>query len=138
MLDKVGFFDPRFFMYGEEVDLCRRIKEAGYEIWYWPDIVVIHIGGESSRQMRDDGAGAQVVNWRMRSTLLYYRKHHGGMAWLAKWVEVVLYRVSSLRNQLSSNPLRQARSRRFKNLAAAMQSAWIQTEGGRTSPPRPW
>jgi GT2 family glycosyltransferase len=138
VLDKVGFFDPRFFLYGEEVDLCRRIKEAGYEIWYWPDIVVIHIGGESSRQMRDDGAGAQVVNWRMRSTLLYYRKHHGGMAWLVKWVEVVLYRVSSLRNQLSSNPLRQARSRRFKGLAAAMQSAWIQTEGGRKSPPQPW
>jgi GT2 family glycosyltransferase len=138
VLDKVGFFDPRFFMYGEEVDLCRRMKEAGYEIWYWPEIVVIHIGGESSRQMRDDGAGAQVVNWRMRSTLLYYRKHHGGMAWLARWVEVLLYRVSSLRNRLSHNPRRQARSLKFTNLAAAMQSAWIQTEGGRTSPPRPW
>jgi GT2 family glycosyltransferase len=138
VLDKVGFFDPRFFMYGEEVDLCRRIKKLGYEIWYWPDVVVTHIGGESSRQMRDEGGGAQVVNWRMRSTLLYYRKHHAGMAWLAKWVEVLLYRVSSLRNRFSADPLRQARRQRFKNLAAAMQSAWIQTEGGRSSPPRPW
>ena len=34
-LAKVGFFDPRFFMYAEEVDLCRRIKLAGYKIWYW-------------------------------------------------------------------------------------------------------
>jgi hypothetical protein len=138
VLGKVGLFDPRFFMYGEEVDLCRRIKTAGYEIWYWPDVVVTHIGGESSRQMRDDGAGGQVVNWRMRSTLLYYRKHHGGMAWLAKWLEVVLYRVSALRNRFSSDPGRQARSRARRNLAVAMQSAWIETEGGRTSPPRPW
>jgi GT2 family glycosyltransferase len=138
VLDKVGCFDPRFFLYGEEVDLCRRIKRAGYEIWYWPDLVVTHIGGESSRHMRDDLSSAQVVNWRMRSTLLYYRKHHGGMAWLAKWLEVVLYRVSSLCNRLSSDPIRQARSRTCKNLAAAMQSAWIETEGGRTSPPRPW
>lgn len=138
VLDMIGFFDPRFFMYGEEVDLCRRIKNGGYEIWYWPDIVVTHIGGESSRQIRDDRAGAQVVNWRMRSTLLYYRKHHGGMAWVAKWVEVVLYRISALRNRFSNDPLRQARSRTRMNLAAAMQSAWIETEGGRTSPPRPW
>jgi GT2 family glycosyltransferase len=139
VLHKVGFFDPRFFMYGEEVDLCQRIKEAGYEIWYWPDIVVTHIGGESSRHMSDgDLPGAQVVNWRMRSTLLYYRKHHGRMAWLAKWLEVVLYRLSSLRNRFSSDPRRQARSRRCKNLATAMQLAWIETEGGRTSPSRPW
>jgi GT2 family glycosyltransferase len=139
VLHEVGFFDPRFFMYGEEVDLCRRIKEAGHEIWYWPDIVVTHIGGESSRHMSDGGQpGAQVVNWRMRSTLLYYRKHHGGMAWFAKWFEVVLYRVSSLRNRFSGDPLRQARSRRYRNLATAMQSAWIETMGGRTSPPRPW
>jgi hypothetical protein len=138
VLREVGLFDPRFFMYGEEVDLCRRIKTAGYEIWYWPDIVVTHIGGESSRQMRDDGGGAQVVNWRMRSTLLYYRKHHGGMAWLAKWLEVVLYRVSALRNRFSSDPIRQARSHTRRSLAVAMRSAWIETEGGRTSPPRPW
>jgi GT2 family glycosyltransferase len=138
ILSKVGFFDPRYFLYGEEVDLCRRIKAAGYEVWYWPDIVVTHIGGESSRHMRDDSPGAQVSNWRMRSTLLYYRKHHGSMAWLAKWLEVVLYRASSMRNRLSSDPRRQAHSKTCKKLVAAMQLAWIETEGGRTSPPRPW
>ena len=139
VLAKVGFFDPRFFMYAEEVDLCRRIKQAGYEIWYWPDIVVIHLGGESSRNMNDaDLSGAQVTNWRMRSTLLYYRKHHGRTAWLAKWLEFALYRVTYIRNRFSRNPIRQARSRKYNSLAAAMQLAWVQTEGGRTSPPRPW
>jgi GT2 family glycosyltransferase len=139
VLRSVGFFDPRFFMYGEEVDLCRRIKLAGHEIWYWPDVVVVHIGGESSRDMKDgELPGAQVTNWRMRSTLLYYRKHHGSMAWVARWLESLLYSATSWRNRLSKKPTRQARSRRYKNLAAAMRSAWIQTEGGRVSPPRPW
>ncbi len=139
VLASVGFFDPRFFMYGEEVDLCRRIKRAGHEIWYWPDVVVVHIGGESSRGTKDSGLpGAQVVNWRMRSTLLYYRKHHGSMAWVARWVESLLYRITYLRNRLSKTPARQARSQRYRNLALAMRSAWIQTQGGRVSPPHPW
>jgi GT2 family glycosyltransferase len=139
VLKHVGLFDPRYFMYGEEVDLCRRIKKAGHEIWYWPDIVVTHLGGESSRHMSDaDIPGSQVTNWRMRSTLLYYRKHHGNMAWLAKCMEVALYNISSLRNRLSDNPLRRARGRRYKSLASAMELAWSETKGGRTSPPTPW
>jgi glycosyltransferase involved in cell wall biosynthesis len=60
------------------------------------------------------------------------------LAWLAKWLDVVLYRVSGLRNRFSSDPVRQARSRARWNLAQAMQSARIETEGGRKSPPRPW
>ncbi len=139
VLAKVGFFDPRFFMYAEEVDLCRRIKKAGYEIWYWPDIVVTHIGGESARHIKGSNEqGAQVVNWRMRSTLLYYRKHHGGMAWIAKWLEVGIYKLASLRNRCSTEAWRRARGQNYNDLAMAMQAAWVQTRGGRTSPPQPW
>ena len=75
-LKRVGFFDPDFFLYSEEVDLCLRIQQAGYKNMYWPDIVVIHIGGESSRQIKTlemSSTGAQLIRWRMRSTLLYYR-----------------------------------------------------------------
>ena len=82
-LTAVGFFDPRFFLYYEEVDLCMRIKQKGYSIWYWPDVAVVHIGGESSRQISSlemSRTGAQLVLWRMRSMLLYYRKHYGPVA----------------------------------------------------------
>ena len=51
VLDQVGRFDERFFLYYEEVDLCRRIKSAGWRIRYWPDIVVHHWGGESSKTL---------------------------------------------------------------------------------------
>ena len=50
-LAKVGTFDPRFFLYYEETDLCRRVKAAGYQVSYWPDVVVTHIGGESGKQL---------------------------------------------------------------------------------------
>ena len=140
-LEKVGFFDPEFFLYSEEVDLCRRIQQAGYKIMYWPDIVVVHIGGESSRQIKTlemSSAGAQLIRWRMRSTLLYYRKHHGSAAWNAKMLELLLFRLTVLRNSLSSDPMRRERAGRNRNLARLMHQAWIDTDGGRKSPPRPW
>lgn len=141
VLAKVGFFDPIFFLYAEEVDLCRRIQQAGYEIWYWPDIVVVHIGGESSRQVKSlemSTTGAQLVLWRMRSTLLYYRKHHGAAAWGAKNLELALYRLTALRNRSSKDPRRQARRREQQNLMTLIKRAWKETQGGRVSPPRPW
>ncbi|WP_446745057.1 glycosyltransferase family 2 protein [Silvibacterium acidisoli] len=140
-LAKVGFFDPIFFLYAEEVDLCRRIQQAGYEIWYWPDIVVVHIGGESSRQVKSlemSSTGAQLVLWRMRSTLLYYRKHHGPSAWGAKMLELTLYRLTAWRNRSSDDPRRQARWREQQNFITLMNRAWTETQGGRVSPPRPW
>ena len=141
VLDRVGFFDPAFFLYCEEVDLCRRIKAAGYQIWYWPDIKIIHIGGESSRQVKSlemSSAGSQLVLWRMRSTLLYYRKHHAAKAWFARMTEIVLYHLTALRNSFSKDPRRVARAREYRNMASLMQRAWRETNGGRVSPPRPW
>jgi len=140
-LRRVGLFDPDFFLYSEEVDLCLRIQNAGYKIMYWPDIEVIHIGGESSRQIKSlemSAAGAQLIRWRMRSTLLYYRKHHGFQAWMAKMLELAFYKSSAIRNGMSSDPRRKERVSRNQNLARLMHQAWEDTKGGRVSPPRPW
>ncbi|MFC6646338.1 glycosyltransferase family 2 protein [Granulicella cerasi] len=140
-LAQTGFFDPAFFLYYEEVDLCYRLKQAGWEIWYWPDIVITHIGGESSRSLKSlefSSQAAQVVKWRMRSTFLYYRKHHGAQAWLAKWMEKSLYTASMWRNKLSSTPERKAKAERFANLRRLIDQAWDDTKGGRVSPPAPW
>ena len=138
---KVGMFDPAFFLYYEEVDLCLRIRQAGYTVWYWPDVVVIHVGGESSRQLKAlefSSKAAQVVLWRMRSTLLYYRKHHGAKARLAQWLEILLYTNTVVRNRFSRNPVRQERGRHHRTLIALMKQAWMDTQGGRVSPSRPW
>ncbi len=85
VVDKVGLFDPRYFLYYEEVDLCFAIKQAGWQIHYFPDTTVVHIGGESAKS---DGllsaAGRQLAMFQIESELLYFRKNHGAAtAWLS-------------------------------------------------------
>jgi N-acetylglucosaminyl-diphospho-decaprenol L-rhamnosyltransferase len=48
--DAVGGFDEVFFMYLEDVDLCRRIGQAGWRVRYEPDAGVVHVGGVSTAQ----------------------------------------------------------------------------------------
>jgi len=140
-LAKAGVFDSAFFLYCEEVDLCRRVKAAGFKIRYWPDIVVTHLRGESSRlldgQVFDDGE-TQVALWRMRANFLYYRKHHGAKAWLARWLEESLYALRFLRNRFSRSAARRERARKSLLLLGLLRQAWKETRGGRVSPPVPW
>jgi O-antigen biosynthesis protein len=48
LFEKLGGFDERFFMYGEDLDLCRRVQQAGFKVWYYPAIQIIHLKGRSS------------------------------------------------------------------------------------------
>jgi GT2 family glycosyltransferase len=66
----VGGFDEEFFMYGEDLDLCRRLREAGAPGRYVPSAVVTHIKGESSRQH----SGRMLLEFH-RAMWTYYRKH---------------------------------------------------------------
>lgn len=91
VLAQTGFFDEAFFLYYEEVDLCRRIKALGYKVRYWPDVVIVHLGGESSKTVRHalrSSFGSQVMLWNLRSKFLYYRKHHGAGAQLVRIVDL--------------------------------------------------
>ena len=63
-------FDPRFFMYFEEADLCRRIHKAGYGLAYSPVPVVYHVGGASSRKNK-----ARMMLVIRQSMFKYFRKH---------------------------------------------------------------
>jgi GT2 family glycosyltransferase len=47
---KLGGFNPRFFMYGEDVDLCQRVRDSGYGVYHVPAARVVHHGGMSSAQ----------------------------------------------------------------------------------------
>ncbi|MDM8567023.1 glycosyltransferase family 2 protein [Candidatus Halobeggiatoa sp. HSG11] len=136
VLEKVGYFDEQFFLYCEEVDLCKRFKMAGYEVYYWPDVTVIHLGGESSKSLTDlemSTSGKQINLWQIRSTLLYYRKHHGLIiTWL--WMQLEnnwhLLRIwKNCFNQKANNS---------KTMRKLLKQAWHETQGGKISPPRPW
>ena len=78
VLDQVGLFDPRFFLYYEEVDHCRRVKAAGWKVVYFPDTTVVHVGGESAKSAgKLSESGRQLSALQVESELLYLRKHHG-------------------------------------------------------------
>jgi N-acetylglucosaminyl-diphospho-decaprenol L-rhamnosyltransferase len=78
VLDQVGLFDPRFFLYYEEVDHCRRARLAGWHVTYFANTEVIHIGGESSKSDTElTVSGRQIARLQAESELLYFRKHYG-------------------------------------------------------------
>jgi GT2 family glycosyltransferase len=141
VLEEVGYFDERFFLYYEEVDLCRRIKNAGYTVRYWPDVEVVHLGGESSKTVTSltmSKSGAQLELWRMRSAFLYYRKHHGLTAWLTKQVESQWHRLRRCKNLLFPDQAHRTKAQESKLIIDLLRRAWRETSGGAVSPSRPW
>ena len=78
VIDRIGLFDPRFFLYYEEVDHCRAVREAGWNVVYYPFTEVIHLGGQSAEVLATlDPVGRQISPLQIESELLYFRKHHG-------------------------------------------------------------
>lgn len=142
-LEQVGYFDERFFLYYEEVDLCRRLKQAGFQIWYQPAWRAMHIGGVSSGRVAGthfNRHGSQLSLWRMRSTLLYYRKHHGWLiALLDNGLEQSWHLIRQWRNQWFATRAQASEKAQESNaLRQLLQQAWGDTAGGRRSSPTPW
>jgi GT2 family glycosyltransferase len=141
VLKRVNYFDEDFFLYYEEVDLCRRIQKAGYLIMYLPQVTVIHLGGESSKTLNLEisSAGTQVVLWQMRSALLFFRKHHGYLStWLWWQLENNWHWIREWKNARATTSEAQMKANYSKNWRKLLKQAWIDTQGGQISPPRPW
>jgi N-acetylglucosaminyl-diphospho-decaprenol L-rhamnosyltransferase len=78
---QVGGLDEGFFMYSEEVDWCRRLKAAGWQVVYFPPAQIIHHAGRSSEQV----PAATHIRFNA-SKVRYFRKYHGALAALAlRW-----------------------------------------------------
>jgi GT2 family glycosyltransferase len=142
MLDEIGFFDERFFMYYEETDLCLRAKKAAWQVFFIPDAEVEHIGGASSQTRQDkayDQSSSQVINFRIRSEYLYYRKHGGlvsvltaaglDMAW--NWLRIAVNGVSGSKGS-------RAKSEQSTQGNHMIRQALADTRYGNTSPKIPW
>jgi hypothetical protein len=70
-LDQAGLMDEGFFMYCEEVDLCRRIGAAGWEIWYTPDATIVHHEAQATRQFR-----GEMLLQLHKSRFRFFGKHY--------------------------------------------------------------
>jgi N-acetylglucosaminyl-diphospho-decaprenol L-rhamnosyltransferase len=78
VIDEVGLFDPRYFLYCEEVDHCLATKRAGWSVMCFPGTTVVHIGGESAKtDSAITASGRQIEALRIESELLFFRKNHG-------------------------------------------------------------
>jgi len=70
VFDRVGGFDPAFFMYLEDTDLCYRLREGGYATMYVPDAGGVHLWGHSTARYR-----FRRLLWHHRSVWRYFSKH---------------------------------------------------------------
>jgi N-acetylglucosaminyl-diphospho-decaprenol L-rhamnosyltransferase len=70
-LEEIGLLDERFFLYAEEVDLFKRLRDAGWQILFTPELEVLHEGGVST------GRSRRMHLIHSQSVYRYFEKHHG-------------------------------------------------------------
>lgn len=88
LLRALGPFDPSFFMYGEDIDLCFRLRATGRGVRLVPRAVVTHLGGGSTQRRR-----AQLALESTTSMYRFYRKHYGAGCLR---IAVVIFRAVAL------------------------------------------
>lgn len=71
-LNEVGLLDEGFFIYGEDLDWCKRFGDSGWEVVYYPLVEAVHYGGASS-----SNAPIRFFLEMQRADLRYWRKHKG-------------------------------------------------------------
>jgi GT2 family glycosyltransferase len=86
VIEAVGMLDTQFFMYAEETDWCYRISEAGWKVMFTNEPEIIHLGGQSSKQMKPEMA-AQL----RASILLLFKKHKSRFEYAVACVLVSLF-----------------------------------------------
>ena len=79
-LEALGAFDESMWLFFNDVDLSKRLLQAGWRTRYLCDARVVHVGGASTRQF-----GAQLERWHL-DRLAYFRKHHGRLGGV--WVKL--------------------------------------------------
>lgn len=82
---QVGYLDPDFFVYSDEVDFARRLRDAGWRSLWVPGAVAVH-----HEQLSTDAVPTRRIVEMARNRDLYMRKHHSGAAartvrWLTAW-----------------------------------------------------
>lgn len=84
VLQKVGYFDEDYFLYAEDIDLCYRIKTAGFKIMYVPDVKIIHEKGISSgiKKHSQESSAATLETRKLskeyfyKTMIIFYKKHY--------------------------------------------------------------
>ncbi|HTZ86531.1 MAG TPA: glycosyltransferase family 2 protein [Solirubrobacteraceae bacterium] len=90
--EQVGYLDADFFVYSDEVDFARRLRDAGWRCLYVPDAVAVH-----HEQLSTDAVPERRIVEMARNRDLYMRKHHSALAARAvRWLTAVPYGLRAL------------------------------------------
>jgi GT2 family glycosyltransferase len=117
-LEQVGYFDTGYFMYTEEVDLCRKLRQAGWGVHWTPAAEVAHYGGQSTRL-----AAAEMFLQLYQSKLAYFRKYGGrGAGWVYKLILLGASLVRVATAAATRQPAQAEIARNYRRLIASLAS----------------
>lgn len=111
-LAQVGLLDEDYFMYTEEVDLCYRLRKAGWRLYWLPEAKVLHYCGQSTKLVME-----KMFMALYESRIKYFRKHNGPTA--AKLYKLILTAAALARIVLSPVPIIFMPAHREKNITLA-------------------
>lgn len=82
--EEVGWWDEDYPLYGEDIDFCYRLHEAGYRNLYWPEVTILHYKGVTTGMSQQSAKVStakkettrRVKGWSVQAMELFYRKHY--------------------------------------------------------------
>ena len=82
--EQVGWWDEDYPLYGEDIDFCYRIHQAGYHNLYWPQVTVLHYKGVTTGMSKQSATVTtakkdtirRVKGWSIQAMELFYKKHY--------------------------------------------------------------
>jgi N-acetylglucosaminyl-diphospho-decaprenol L-rhamnosyltransferase len=93
-LNQVGLLDEEYFMYSEEFDLCTRLTQSGWHLYWIPSAEVIHFGGQSTQQVAEE-----MFLQLYEGKIMYFRKHQSNLAVMV--YKFILYIATLVRLMLT-------------------------------------
>jgi GT2 family glycosyltransferase len=101
-IDRVGFFDPDYFMFGEDLDLCYRLKSSGWKVFYLPTARAVHARAAASKQ-----ESSRMLLELHRSMWTFHHKHYAadlpafanGLVWAGIWARWAVKAATSSNGQ---------------------------------------
>lgn len=84
IIEQVGLLDDAYFMYFEDIDYCRRVREAGWKVLYFPEPKIVHLNGGSSKVSAEGALLRRAPRYYYESRSRYFAKFYGRRGlWLA-------------------------------------------------------
>lgn len=118
MINEIGGFDPRFFLYFEETDLCRRALSAGWEIWTIGKAVGNHVNAASAKATSAEMIWGTISEHYFRSRFYFFRKHFGLPA-------AVIAEIGELCAMFIRTALDALRGRTYKHIKKRLRAPFL-------------